>query len=390
VLANLPLWAYILITLFLTHVTIAAVTIYLHRHQAHRALDLHPAASHFFRFWLWLTTGMVTKEWVAIHRKHHAEVETDQDPHSPQQSGILKVLLQGTELYRAEAKNQATLEKYGHGAPDDWIERRLYSRFPTGGVTTLLVLDVLLFGVIGITMWAVQMMWIPFWAAGVINGMGHWWGYRNYELPDASRNIIPFGLLIGGEELHNNHHAFASSARFSSKWYEIDMGWSYIRCLQLLRLARVKKVAPRPRINRQKKQIDLDTVQAVVSNRMHVMSHYAKAVLNRVYKEERAKANNLSARHRLRRGRRGLLRHEFILDSQSMRRLRAMLAKNAKLRTVHEYKHRLQQLWQEKTATQEALKHSLQEWCQQAEATGIKALEEFAAVLRGYTLQPAG
>ena len=395
-LANISLWVYILVTLFLTHVTIVAVTIYLHRHQAHRALDLHPAASHFFRFWLWLTTGMVTKEWVAIHRKHHANSDTDldaksdfHDPHSPCEYGILKVLLEGTELYRAEAKNPATLEKYGHGTPDDWIERRLYSRFPASGVGLLLVLDVLLFGVIGITVWAVQMMWIPFWAAGVINGMGHWWGYRNYELPDASRNIVPFGLLIGGEELHNNHHAFGSSARFSSKWYEVDIGWLYIRLLQLLRLAKVKKVAPRPRINRHKKHIDLDTVQAVVSNRMHVMSHYAKAVLNRVYKEERAKANNPSARHRLRRGRRGLLQHEFMLNSQSMRRLQAMLAKNAKLRTVHEYKHRLQQLWQEKTATQETLKHSLQEWCQQAEATGIKALEEFAAMLRGYTLQPA-
>lgn len=390
-LTNLPLWAYLLVTLFLTHVTIVSVTIFLHRHQAHRTLDLHDAASHFFRFWLWLTTGMITKEWVAVHRKHHAESDdASQDPHSPQQHGILKVLLEGTELYRAAAKDKEMLEKYGHGAPDDWIERRLYSRFPTAGVASLLVLDVLLFGVIGITMWAVQMMWIPFWAAGVINGVGHWWGYRNYELEDASRNIVPFGLLIGGEELHNNHHAFGSSARFSSKWYEIDIGWLYIRLLQQLRLAEVKKVAPRPRINRQKKHIDLDTVQAVVSNRMHVMSHYAKAVLNRVYKEEKAKANNLSAQRRLRRGRHGLFRHESMLDSQSMRRLRAMLAKNAKLRTVHEYKHRLQQLWQEKMATQEALKHSLQEWCQQAEATGIKALEEFAAVLRGYTLQPAG
>ncbi len=387
-LDNLPFWVYILITLALTQITIASVTIYLHRHQAHHALELHPLTSHFFRFWLWLTTGMGTKEWVAIHRKHHARVETPQDPHSPQQTGILKVLLEGTELYRAEAKNAETLEKYGHGTPDDWVERRVYHPFSAAGVSLLFILDLLLFGAIGITIWAVQMMWIPFFAAGVINGLGHWWGYRNYESADASRNIIPFGLIIGGEELHNNHHAFAGSARFSSKWYEIDLGWNYIRCLQLFKLARVKKVAPRPMINRQKKHIDLDTVQAVVSNHMHVMSHYARDVLTRVYREERAKANTPTKRL-LRQGRRYLVRHEFMLDGKSRGRLRAMLADNATLQTVHEYKQRLQQLWQEKTATQEALKQALQEWCQQAEATGIKALEDFAAVLRGYTLQHA-
>lgn len=387
-LSNLPFWAYILVTLILTQVTIASVTIYLHRHQAHHALDLHPLTSHFFRFWLWLTTGMVTKEWVAIHRKHHAWVETRQDPHSPQQAGILKVLLEGAELYRAETKNPGTLEKYGHGTPDDWLERRVYSRFSLLGVGLMFIADVLLFGTLGVTVWALQMMWIPFFAAGVINGLGHWWGYRNYELANASRNIIPFGLIIGGEELHNNHHAFAGSARFSSKWYEIDLGWSYIRCLQAFKLARVKKIAPRPLINRQKENIDLDTVQAVVSNRLHVMSHYAREVLTRVYKEEKAKAN-VQARRLLRRGRRPLVRHEFMLDNKSMRRLHAMLANNATLQTVYEYKQRLQQLWQEKTASQEALKQALQEWCQQAEATGIKALEEFATVLRGYTLQRA-
>ena len=384
-LDDLPFWIYILITLVLTQVTIAAVTIYLHRHQSHHALDLHPITSHFFRFWLWLTTGMVTKEWVAIHRKHHARVETRQDPHSPRQVGILKVLLEGAELYRAETKNAETMEKYGHGTPDDRVEQYVYSRFKYTGVSLMFVLDILLFGPIGITIWAVQMMWIPFFAAGVINGLGHWWGYRNYELADASRNIIPFGLIIGGEELHNNHHAFAGSARFSSKWYELDLGWSYIRCLQVFKLARVKKVAPRPMINRQKETVDLDTVRAVVSNRLHVMSHYARDVLTRVYKEEKTNAN-AQAKRLLRRGRRHLIRHEFILDGKSTRRLHAMLADNATLQTVYEYKQRLQQLWQEKTATQESLKQALQEWCQQAEATGIMALEDFAATLRGYTL----
>ncbi len=383
---DLPVWGYVLTTLILTQVTIASVTIYLHRHQSHHALELHPITGHFFRFWLWLTTGMITREWVAVHRKHHARVETRQDPHSPQQVGILKVLLQGTELYRAETKNAETLEKFGRGTPDDWVERQVYSRFSTAGVSLMFFLDVLLFGLIGIIVWAVQMLWIPFFAAGVINGLGHWWGYRNYELADASRNIIPFGLIIGGEELHNNHHAFASSARFSSKWYEIDLGWSYIRCLHLVRLARVKKVAPRPMINRQKDSVDLDTVRAVVSNRLHVMSHYARDVLSRVYKEEKAKAD-VQAKRLLRQGRRYLIRHEFILDGKSTRRLHAMLADNATLQTVYEYKQRLQQLWQEKPATQESLKQALQEWCQQAEATGIRALGDFAVTLRGYTLQ---
>ncbi len=382
---HLPVWAYVFITLSLTQITIAAVTIYLHRHQSHRALDLHPLASHFFRFWLWLTTGMITRQWVAIHRKHHAWVETDKDPHSPQQRGIVEVLLEGAELYRAEAENSQTLIKYGHETPDDWIEKNLYSRSPMAGIGLMFVLDVVLFGAAGITIWAVQMAWIPFFAAGIINGVGHWWGYRNYESADASRNIIPFGLMIGGEELHNNHHAFVSSARFSCKWYEIDLGWYYIRCLQMVKLARVKKVAPRPLINRQKDQIDLDTVQAVVSNRLHVMSHYARDVLTRVYNEERLKANR-QAKALLQRGRWCLVRHEFILDNRAKQRLQEMLAGNERLKIVYEYKQRLQALWQEKTATQESLKKALQQWCQQAEQTGVEALEEFAMVLRGYTL----
>jgi len=356
---HLPVWGYVFITLFLTQITIASVTIYLHRHQSHRALDLHPA-------------------WV----------ETDHDPHSPQQRGVLKVLLEGTELYRAEAENPETLMKYGHETPDDWIEKNLYSAFPLVGVSLMFALNVLLFGPTGITIWAVQMAWIPFFAAGVINGVGHWWGYRNYESADASRNILPFGLIIGGEELHNNHHAFAGSARFSSKWYEMDSGWYCIRCLQMFKLARVKKVAPRPAINPKKNHIDLDTVHAVVSNRLHVMSHYARDVLTRVYKEERSKAN-IQAKKLLQRGRRCLVRHEFILDNKAKQRLQDMLADNEQLQIVYEYKQRLQELWQEKTATQESLKKMLQEWCQQAEQTGVKALEEFAMVLRGYTLQHA-
>src|SRR5450830_660655 len=284
-LLDLPWWGYVLTTLALTHITIASVTIFLHRHQAHRALDLHPVASHFFRFWLWLTTGTVTKEWASIHRKHHAKCETSDDPHSPQILGIKKVLLEGAELYRKEARNLETLEKYGRGTPDDWLERNLYSRHSMLGIMLMLAIDVLLFGPIGITIWAVQMIWIPVTAAGIINGIGHYWGYRNYDCADAATNIIPFGILIGGEELHNNHHTYATSAKLSSKWYEIDIGWAYIRILETLRLAKVKKLAPEPKFSHGKSEADFETLQSVIANRYDVMAKYAKSIKH-AWKEE--------------------------------------------------------------------------------------------------------
>ena len=314
-LFDLPWWGYVVVALVLTHITIAAVTIFLHRHQAHRALDLHPIPSHFFRFWLWLTTGMVTREWAAIHRKHHAKCETADDPHSPQTRGLRKVLWQGAELYRAEAKNPETLQRYGHGTPDDWLERNVY-RHSVLGVSIMLVIDVIAFGALGLTIWAVQMVWIPFWAAGVVNGIGHYWGYRNYDCVDASRNISPWGILIGGEELHNNHHSFATSAKLSSKWYEFDIGWMYIRILELLGLAKVKKIIPQPKFGEAKAVPDFDTLQAVVTHRYDVMTHYMRS-LKRLCAEEarRLKAAHGSAlgaggldhagdrRHRLRRAR---------------------------------------------------------------------------------------
>jgi stearoyl-CoA desaturase (Delta-9 desaturase) len=282
-LLDLPWWGHVLAALALTHVTIAAVTIYLHRHQAHRALDLHPVVSHFFRFWLWLTTGMVTKEWAAIHRKHHAKCETPEDPHSPKVYGINRVLWTGVFLYVKESFNKDTLERYGHGTPDDWIERNLYSRSAVFGVSFLLALNMLVFGVVpGALIWLTQIAWIPFWAAGVINGVGHFFGYRNHGVTDASTNILPWGILIGGEELHNNHHAFASSARLSYKWYEFDIGWMYIRILETFGLATVKKVAPRPRFAEPKPMADLDTLHAVIANRYDVLSRYAKS-LKRMY-----------------------------------------------------------------------------------------------------------
>src|SRR5258708_79648 len=277
-LAPLSWWGYVVVTLVLTHITIASVTIFLHRSQAHRGLDLHPVIAHFFRFWLWLTTGMVTKEWVAIHRKHHAKVETDEDPHSPQTRGIRTVLLEGAELYRTESKNLETLDKYGHGTPDDWVERNVYTRHSWQGVGLMLAIDLVLFGPIGMTIWAIQMMWIPVTAAGIINGIGHCLGYRNFACSDASKNIVPWGILIGGEELHNNHHAYGTSAKLSSRWYEFDIGWLYIRMLESIGLATVRKIAPQLKVDRSKAVPDLATLQAVITHRYAIVTSYARSL----------------------------------------------------------------------------------------------------------------
>jgi len=387
-LLELPWWADVLVTLALTHVTIAAVTLYLHRHQTHRALDLHPLASHFFRFWLWLTTGMVTKQWVAVHRKHHACVETRDDPHSPLVLGIREVLWRGAELYRAAAADPELLARYGHNTPEDWLERRVYAAHPTAGVALMLLIDLALFGAPGLTMWAVQMMWIPFFAAGVINGAGHHWGYRNFELGDTSTNIIPWGVLIGGEELHNNHHAFASSAKFSCRRFEFDLGWCYIRLLQVLRLARVRKLAPVPRLQIDKSGIDLDTVRALMAARLHVMAHYARDVLTRVYREELRQAA-AESRALLKPLKQWLKRDRSRLDAWARARMDLGLAHSRALAEVYQFKLRLQALWTEKTMSHEALLAALQEWCRQAEATGIQALRDFALSLRRYSLQPS-
>jgi stearoyl-CoA desaturase (delta-9 desaturase) len=384
-LLDLPWWGYALAALALTHVTIAAVTIYLHRCQAHRALELHPFISHFFRFWLWLTTGMVTKEWAAVHRKHHAKCETVEDPHSPQIYGINRVLWGGVLLYVKESFNKETLERYGHGTPDDWIERNLYSRYSVFGVFVTLAADLLLFGVVpGVLIWLVQIVWIPFWAAGVINGVGHFFGYRSYDVGDASTNIVPWGILIGGEELHNNHHAFASSAKLSSKWYEIDIGWMYICVLQTLGLATVKKLAPKPRFARPKAAADLETLHAVISNRYDVLSRYAKSV-RRTYAEEIERLKHWSPRdaevlHSLRRA---LLRGQALAGAEGAR-LAEALKKSRALATVLAMRHELIALWERSSASKEQLLRQLQDWCRRAEASGIASLVDFSQRLRSY------
>ena len=390
-LLELDVLGYVVAALVMTHVTIVSVTIYLHRAQAHRSVDLHPAVAHFFRFWLWLTTGMRTIEWVAIHRKHHAHTETEEDPHSPHQVGIWKVLLEGTELYRAEAKDRETLAKYGHGTPDDWMERNVYARYESGGIVLLGVLSLVLFGIVGMTIWAIQMIWIPLWAAGVINGLGHYLGYRNFESADGSTNLSPLGLLIGGEEMHNNHHAFPSSAKFSQRWYEFDIGWLYLRVLAALGLARIKRVAPSPMIDPAKRTIDFETVKAIVVARMHVMRSYATRVTLPVL---RAELERVDARYRrlLKRVRRALVREESRIDERAKAERDRALHVSERLQTVHEYRRRLQELFASRALSQERLVQSLQEWCASAEASGIKALQDFAAHLRGYRLKatPAG
>jgi len=385
-LLDLSWWQILLFTLVMTHITIIGVTVYLHRCQAHRALELHPAVAHFFRVWLWMTTGMLTGQWAAIHRKHHAKCETEEDPHSPQTRGIWKVLLEGAELYRCEAKNEETLRKFGHGTPNDWMERNVYTRYPILGISLMMVIDVALFGIVGLSVWAVQMIWIPFWAAGVVNGLAHWWGYRNFNSADASTNIFPLGILIGGEELHNNHHTYATSAKLSNKWYEFDIGWMYIRIMSAFKLAKVKKIAPTPRLSASKPVLDHDTLQAVLSNRYEVMARYGKT-LKRAYRQELSKLKDTGARdkYQLMRGaRKWAFKEEAGLDEPQRKQLPELFSDNHKLRTFIELRQDLAAMWDRSNASREQLLVQLQDWCHRAEQSGIKALQDFAIRLRRY------
>lgn len=381
---DLSWWQLLLYTLITTHFTIAGVTIFLHRSQAHRALDLGPVPSHFFRFWLWLGTGMVTKEWVAIHRKHHAKCETADDPHSPQTRGLAKVMREGAELYRAEAKNEETLKKYGHGTPDDWMERNIY-RHSVMGPSLMLILNVALFGAIGLSIWAVQMVWIPFWAAGVVNGVGHFWGYRNYEATDASTNLVPWGIIIGGEELHNNHHTFPTSAKFSVKPYEFDIGWVYISLMQKLGWAKVKKTPPRLRMGAVKPVADELTLEAVIANRYEVMARYARGVRTAVQheldllKQKQAQKSDVSL---LKGVQRWLHRDADKVPERAQDQLAQARAAHPVIDQMLVMREELRQLWLNTSLSREQLTSQLQAWCQRAEASGIAALKDFSVKLR--------
>ena len=381
-LLNLSWWQVLVYTLVVTHITIASVTIYLHRHQAHRSMDLHPSVAHFFRFWLWLTTGQVTKEWVAIHRKHHAKCETKDDPHSPHAHGIETVFWKGAELYRAESKNAETMAKFGHGTPSDWLERKLYTRFSWQGVALMLIINLALFGALGLTAWAIQMLWIPVTAAGIINGIGHYWGYRNFEAPDASTNITPWGILIGGEELHNNHHTYPTSAKFSVKKYEFDMGWVYISAMQAVGLAKVKKTPPKLQRGAFEPLATENTLEALIANRYEVMANYAtelrracKAELA-VLKAKRADMSTLLA------AKRWLHRDADKVPAAALPHLEQARAEHPILDKMVAMREELRQLWLNTNLSREHLTAELAAWCHRAEASGIAALQEFSIMLR--------
>ncbi|MDW2776928.1 delta-9 fatty acid desaturase DesA [Pseudomonas sp. YQ_6] len=388
-LLDLSAWQLVGITLLMTHVTIVSVTVYLHRYSAHRALELNGALKHFFRFWLWLTTAQNTREWTAVHRKHHAKCETPDDPHSPVYKGLGTVLRKGAELYREEARNPETLRIYGKNCPDDWIERNLYSRYKLGGIALMAVIDLLLFGTMGITIWAVQMMWIPFWAAGVVNGLGHALGYRNFECRDAATNLVPWGIVIGGEELHNNHHTYPNSAKLSVKRWEFDMGWAWIRLFCLLRLAKVQRVAPIAHRVAGKASLDMDTAMAILNNRFQIMAQYRKLVIGPLVKQELARVD-ASVRHRFRRAKRLLSRETSLLEDRHHVRIESMLAHSQALKTIYEKRLALQQIWARTSANGHDMLAAMKDWVHEAETSGIQALRDFAAQLKTYSLRPTG
>lgn len=390
-LLQLAWWQVLLVVLAMTQLTIAGVTLYLHRSQAHRALDLHPAVAMVFRVWLWMSTGMLTHEWVAIHRKHHAKCETPEDPHSPQTRGIRTVLLRGAELYRAEAENPETIARFRHGTPTDWVERRVFTRFPWQGLALMLILNVALFGAIGVAIWALQMMWIPIHAAGVINGIGHFWGYRNFEAPDASTNITPIGFWIGGEELHNNHHTFPTSAKFSVKWYEFDIGWVYIRCLSALGLCMVLRRAPVPKMAEPKGAVDGETLQAVIANRYDLLAKYAQE-LRRTYKQELQRLGDVPVVERARQLslKRWLKSPKLeALPADQQGALRELMAHSKAMHTLVEMRAELAAIWERTSNSREQMLVHLQDWIVRAEASGIRALQDAALRIRRYRLVPA-
>lgn len=383
-LLELSGWGYLLAGLGLTHITIISVTIYLHRYQAHRAVELNPLLSHFFRMWLWLTTGMETKAWTAIHRKHHAKCETVEDPHSPQILGLSKVLWHGAELYRKEAKNVETLTRYGHGTPDDWLEKHLYTPHSRKGIFIMLFIDLILFGVPGITLWAIQMIWIPFWAAGVVNGIGHYFGYRNFECEDASTNLSPIGILIGGEEFHNNHHAYPSSAKLSVKWWEFDIGWLYIKVLSALGLLQIKRTVPKLIASSERPYIDQSMIKAIIENRLQILSDYSAQVLLPVFKEERKKTNN-SQKNTWKEMKPLIIKSHLPLDNTAKVWLNSVLKEHPALNVVYAFKARLLGLWQEALPYLELAKE-VSKWCQDAETSEIGALRNFSKHLRSLSV----
>ncbi|MGI9257662.1 MAG: DesA family fatty acid desaturase [Gammaproteobacteria bacterium] len=386
-LANLNVWGYILVSLAFIHVTLLGITLYYHRDQAHRSVELHPAVRHFFRLWLWINTGANTKEWVAVHRKHHAYCERDGDPHSPALFGLRNIVLEGAEYYQKEAAKPETLAKYGRGTPDDWLERNLYNRWPNLGVAVLVVADLVLFGVPGIIMIAVQLTTMPLLAAGIINGVGHAKGYRNFETEDASTNLWPWALFIAGEELHNNHHAFPSSAKFSQRPWEIDLGWLHLKALSALRLAKIRRIAPQPELVATPKAPDVDALRAVIVNRMHVLRHYTNSVTLPVLRTELDQLGDNAARL-ARRAKRLLKWQPGFLDRDSQIHLAELIERHPGLKTVLAYRSELTALWEGANTSNERLLADFRDWCARAESSGIEVLRDFARYLKSFEALP--
>ena len=383
-------WVGLLVYLLVaTQLTIFSVTLYLHRSQAHRGVDFHPVLAHFFRFWTWITTSMITREWAAIHRKHHAKCETEEDPHSPMHKGIGNVLWKGADMYRESRLDRASIEQYGKGCPDDWIERNLYTRFATFGVVLLLVASFVLFGFKGVAVWAVQMAWIPFWAAGVINGLGHWWGYRNFETTDTATNLTPWGVWVGGEELHNNHHAFPSSAKFALRKWEFDIGWAAIKLFASVRLAKVLRVAPSLNLRPNIKVPDAETVKALVTCRFQAMTDYQRNVLKPALREEAAAAGARLRALLPRKPRKGMVDDGRWLSPESREQLQRWIAERPRINTLIEYRARLAEVLESRSHDASEKLKRLQAWCAEAEASGVRALQEYSARLKGYALLPA-
>jgi stearoyl-CoA desaturase (delta-9 desaturase) len=380
-------WVALIYFLVVTQLTIFSVTLYLHRSQAHRGVDFHPAVAHVFRFWAWLTTAMVTKEWVAIHRKHHAKCETAEDPHSPVHQGIKKVFWRGVELYQEACTDRSTMDQYGIGTPDDWVERNIYARHATWGPTLMLFINLALFGSVGLAIWAIQMVWIPFWAAGVVNGLGHWWGYRNFETQDRSTNLIPWAFWIGGEELHNNHHAFPSSAKFSLRSFEFDIGWAVLRLLERMKLAKVLRVAPMLEEREAVDVADVHTLQAVLAHKSTVMTQYFKTVIMPAVREEAQHARS-SMQHLQKRLKKALANDGYWLDAAARERLMTWVNERPSVARAVEYRQRLSAVLERSGKSSEAKLSALQDWCEDAERSGIASLQNFARNMRGYVSVP--
>ena len=374
---------YVLYTLVVTHISIVAITLYLHRGVCHSAIEIKPLLAHFFRFWLWLTTSMRTADWVAVHRKHHAKCETIDDPHSPAYYGIETVLLRGADLYHEEKNNPETLEKYSQNCPTDWVEEKIYTGMNNIGILLLFILNIILFGVVGIIIWAIQMAWTPIFAAGGINGAGHYWGYRNYDTSDDSTNMIPLGIVIGGEELHNNHHAFPTAAKFSLKPWEFDLGWMYIKLFSLLGQIKVKRLAPITIINEPSKSLDHETGYALLKSKLTVITNYSKIVLKPLMKHEHKKANG-ELKRLLNRSKCTLVREPHRITNQENNTLDIIFDKCASLKIAYDLRNKLFDILHSRNLKHDKFIDSINQWCEEARSVGIESLVDFSIWLRGY------